>query len=217
MRCSLCEKARARRACPALGRDICTVCCGTKRVVEISCPPGCVYLASSRSHPPAVVRRQHDRDLGFLAPVVAGLSEDQIRLFFSMIVFIDAHKPGDLAALRDADVVEAAAAMASTLETAARGLIYEHRPQSYPAARLAAELKGFVGSAARESRLRDEQVAAALRRIERAARDASGALDGGEGAFMQLSARTARNMAGVLPDAGAGPREGAAASPIIIT
>src|SRR5262245_27935296 len=62
VRCPLCGERRARRACPALGKLICAVCCGTKRLVEIRCPSDCSYLASAREHPAAVVVRQQQHD-----------------------------------------------------------------------------------------------------------------------------------------------------------
>ena len=80
--CPLCERRRARRACPALGHQICAVCCGTKRVTEITCPPDCGYLASAKTHPPAALQRQQERDAQFVLPVIRGLSERQYQLFF---------------------------------------------------------------------------------------------------------------------------------------
>ena len=53
MTCPLCGARKARRACPGVGRDICAVCCGTKRLVEIRCPATCGYLQSARVHPAA--------------------------------------------------------------------------------------------------------------------------------------------------------------------
>ena len=41
-------------------------------------------------------------------------------------------------------VAEAAASVASTLETAARGVIYEHVPQSLPSQRLAADMRAML-------------------------------------------------------------------------
>ena len=73
MTCSLCGQRKARRACPALGRQICAVCCGTKRLTEIKCPSDCAYLVSSHEHPPAVVIRQHQRDVRAVRPVPAQL------------------------------------------------------------------------------------------------------------------------------------------------
>ncbi|HYT73137.1 MAG TPA: hypothetical protein VEL79_00190, partial [Vicinamibacterales bacterium] len=59
--CVLCSARAAKRACPALGREICPSCCATKRLVEIACPPDCGYLSAARAHPAAVVQRQQDR------------------------------------------------------------------------------------------------------------------------------------------------------------
>ncbi|SVD73437.1 uncharacterized protein METZ01_LOCUS426291, partial [marine metagenome] len=64
-RCPRCKRRLPRRKCPALGYQICAVCCGTKRLVEINCPSDCGYLASSKAHPPAVVQRQQERDIIF--------------------------------------------------------------------------------------------------------------------------------------------------------
>ena len=48
--CPLCESRQPKRFCPAKGVDICSVCCGTKREVEIDCPSDCVYLQSGREY-----------------------------------------------------------------------------------------------------------------------------------------------------------------------
>ena len=49
-KCSLCETRRPRRNCPALGKDICTQCCGSKREVTVDCPIDCAYLVEGRNH-----------------------------------------------------------------------------------------------------------------------------------------------------------------------
>src|SRR5690349_21016564 len=77
MTCSLCGTRKARRSCPALGRMICPVCCGTKRLKEINCPPTCSYLGNAEAHPPAVVQRQRERDLPMLVQMIEGLSAQQ--------------------------------------------------------------------------------------------------------------------------------------------
>src|SRR5687768_753790 len=141
MLCPLCRTRKARRACPALGQTICAVCCGTKRLTEIACPADCVYLASAREHPAAVVRRQQERDVAVLLPTIQHLTERQYQLFFLLQTVIARHKPEGFARLVDDDVAEAAGALAATLETASRGLIYEHTTQSVVAHRLVAEMK----------------------------------------------------------------------------
>ncbi|HSU55465.1 MAG TPA: hypothetical protein VLT36_15525, partial [Candidatus Dormibacteraeota bacterium] len=42
--CKICQKRRARRFCPAVSGDICTICCGTEREVSLTCPLNCEYL-----------------------------------------------------------------------------------------------------------------------------------------------------------------------------
>ena len=117
------------------------MCCATKRLVEIKCPSDCPYLASAREHPAAVVRRQQERDGAALLPTIRHLTERQYQLFFLFQTQVSRHKPEGFARLVDDDVAEAALACAATLETAARGVIYEHAPQSLPAQTLATELR----------------------------------------------------------------------------
>jgi hypothetical protein len=106
MLCPVCHQRKAKRACPALGKQICAVCCGTKRLTEIACPPDCGYLSTARTH----------------------------------------------------------------LETAAKGIVYEHQPSSLLAARLMAELKGVVDEVVKNAGSALERDAAvALRRLEQAA------------------------------------------------
>ena len=66
MVCPVCGQRKARRECPALRQTICTVCCATKRLVEINCPSECPHLASAREHPAAAVRRRQERDVAVL-------------------------------------------------------------------------------------------------------------------------------------------------------
>jgi hypothetical protein len=84
MVCPLCGLRRARRACPALGKQICAVCCGTKRLVEIQCPSDCVYLAVSREHPPAAVVRGAAR----YQLLVASSAIEEGQLFFLIDAFL---------------------------------------------------------------------------------------------------------------------------------
>ena len=171
MLCPVCNQRKAKRSCPALGKHICTVCCGTKRIVEINCPPDCGYLASSRTHPPAVVQRQQEMDRAMLLPLLQGLSERQARIFL-MLAGVTARHQGDvLQRLVDEDILQAAGALAATLETSSRGIVYEHRPASLAAARLMSELKALVEDAAKNTgSVVERDAAIALRRIEHAAK-----------------------------------------------
>src|SRR5947208_7808102 len=59
--CPLCSSRPAKRYCPAVADQICPVCCGTKREIEIDCPGACPYLKASRSY--EAEKRVPDPDL----------------------------------------------------------------------------------------------------------------------------------------------------------
>jgi hypothetical protein len=171
MLCRLCGQRRARRACPALGHDICTVCCGTKRQVEIHCPADCPHLTAAREHPPAAALRQRQQDLDVALLLVRDFNQRQSQIFFLVATFLVRYQPPELHQLLDADVAEAATALAATYETAMRGVIYEHQATTVAGARLAAALKPLLQEAGQGGGTSFERDAAVvLRRIEDVAR-----------------------------------------------
>lgn len=173
MTCPLCSARKARRSCPALGQAICAVCCGTKRLVEIRCPADCGYLASARDHPPAATVRQQERDLSLLVQLTRDLNERQSQLLVALTTFLASYRPDDLQSLIDEDVADAAGALAATFETASRGVIYDHRPASLPAGRLASRLRTVILEIAPKhgSTPFERDAAGVLRRIEGAVRE----------------------------------------------
>ena len=192
--CPLCRRRRPRRACPALGHQICAVCCGTKRLREIRCPSDCTYLVSARTHPPAVVQRQQERDARFLLPVIDGLGRRQYQLFFVVQATIQRLAETDELPVNDDVVRDTAQALAATFETASKGIIFEHRPSSLPAERLARELKPLLeGKDGRGPVASERDLAEVLRRVERAATDARKTLDGGTHAYLDLVGRLMRS------------------------
>jgi hypothetical protein len=150
MTCPLCNSRPAKRQCPALGQQICAVCCATKRLVEIRCPADCGYLSSSRKHPAAAVKRQHEHDVMLLMPAMSELTDRQSRFFFLFQSIVARHPIDALRPLVDADVAEAANSVGRTLDTASRGVIYESTPQSLTAQELAAELRRAFDQVAAE-------------------------------------------------------------------
>jgi hypothetical protein len=183
-KCPVCRDRRPKRSCPALQQTICTVCCATKRLVEINCPADCVYLSAAKAHPPAVVQRRQERDLGFLLPLVSDLTETQYRLAVLLQSITVKHAGQAAPPLLDVDVAEGAAAAASTLETARKGIIYEHQAVSVPAQRLTDEYGRIVAelikqNASQQARV-ERDAAVALRKIEAGARAAEKALAGDE-------------------------------------
>lgn len=189
MLCPSCGQRKARRACPALAQTICPVCCGTKRLAEIQCPADCRYLSSAREHPAAIVRRRQERDVSRLLPTIRHLTERQYQLFFLLHSLIARHKPPGLTRLVDSDIAEAAGALAATLETAGRGVIYEHSPQTPPARALAGEIKTMLAQMREQgATIYDGETVIVLRAIERGAREVK-TPDGGDAAYAELVAR----------------------------
>jgi len=141
-------------------------------------------LSSAKSHPPAVVQRRQERDVGFLLPLVSDLTETQYRLVVLFQSVTIKHADQAVPALLDVDVAEGAAAAASTLETAGKGIIYEHQAVSVPAQRLTAEYSRVVSELIAQNTSQQSRVerdsAIALRKIEAGARAAGRALIGDE-------------------------------------
>jgi hypothetical protein len=191
--CPLCGQRKARRACPALREQICPVCCGTKRLVEIACPGDCPYLASARQHPPAAAVRQQQGDLSTFVHAMRDLNERQSRLFFLLATFLVRYQPPELHPLLDEDIADAMAALAATYETAARGVIYEHRPGSLSAERLTSGLKPVLAEAGQTGGTSFQRDAAVvLRRVEVAAREVIGTAHDNRRQFLDLIRRVVR-------------------------
>jgi hypothetical protein len=188
MICRLCGVRKARRGCPALGEPICAVCCGTKRLVEIRCPSDCPWLASAREHPAAAVMRQQQRDVAIFVQATRDLSEGQSQLLLFVLTFLSRYQPAELDRLADGDVAEATRALAATYETAARGVIYEHRPASLPAERLMTALKAAIVEAGRTGSAFERDAAVVLKRVGEAVAAVQAEQDDGR-PFLDLLAR----------------------------
>lgn len=210
MTCPLCRQRKAKRQCPALQQSICPVCCATKRVTEIACPETCGYLTAGRDHPAASVKRQQERDVSALLPSMEGLNERQQQIYFLFLSVLVAPTPGDLATPADDDVAEAASAAAATLETAARGLIYEHSPQSVPAQRLTTGFLTLLARIRQEgTTVYDREAAAVLRSMERGAKETRTRAGGDDPATAYLTLIKRLLMVGPkAPKAGTSARMG---------
>ena len=187
--CPACGLRKGRRECPALGQAICAFCCGTKRLTEIQCPGDCGYLASAREHPAAVVRRRQERDVATLLPAIRHLTERQYQLFFLFHTLVARHVPEGFSRLTDDDLADAAGTFAATLETASRGVIYEHPPQSVVAQRLITEMKTLLAQMKEQGATAyDREIAIVLRSIEQGAREIRN-VSPGETAYLDLVGR----------------------------
>ena len=190
MACQLCQKRPAKRGCPALGHDICTVCCATKRLVEIQCTEDCRYLEAGQRHPAAVVKRQIDRDVTLLMASVGRLSEQQLQLFFLLQSMVLSYKPDGLARLVDSDVALAAGALAGSIESASKGVIFEEATTSVVAEGLRRAIKPVLEEITKNSGARAErEVAIVLRAMERGAKHEGGHIPDGDSTYLELVGR----------------------------
>jgi len=130
--------------------------------------------------------------MALVVPGLTGLSVAQQQLFLLALPLVDRFKGEGLDAAVDSDVADAASTLAASYETAARGVIYEHRADTAPARRLAAEIKTVFEALGRDrpSGFASE-AAQVLRRIEERVRDVHAAGGDQRHGFLDLVARVA--------------------------
>jgi hypothetical protein len=150
--CKRCGQRRAKRACPALHADICSICCGTEREVSISCPLECEYLreAHSREKPlPVDTKDAAHKDIVVSEEFIGEHEEILVFLIYSLLNS-SLRTPGAV----DTDALEALEASIKTFRTAESGLIYESRAGNTVAA---AVQKMFMESLADYRKIREER------------------------------------------------------------
>ena len=107
--------------------------------------------------------------------------------------FLMRYRPPDLTSLVDEDIAEAASALASTFETAARGVIYEHRPGWLTAERLSGALKPLLAEAGKGAGSAfDRDAAVVLRRVEESVRDGTALDPSNRRAYLDFLGRVLR-------------------------
>ena len=141
MSCPLCQQRKGKRACPAQGELICTLCCGTKRQVLVACPADCAYLTGA--HAPAWEREtEKRRDSRRLAPYLEGLSAGATRVFLITLAGLAAIRKRRPEAT-DSSLLAALTALRKTVETRTRGILYQHPPENLEAADLVQDLRSL--------------------------------------------------------------------------
>ncbi len=125
--CPLCSSRAGKRYCPAIAEQICAVCCGTKREIEIDCPSFCSYLKASRSYEldkplpdPEVTAKVHQYDMRFFEQyhqVLDSLTNGIIEEHLSS------------RSLVDNDVLEVFNCLKTTMKTLSSGIYYESLPE----------------------------------------------------------------------------------------
>jgi hypothetical protein len=204
MSCPLCRKRRGKRACPARGEAICSQCCGTKRRVEIDCPPDCAYLDGSHAGSWEGRSADRDRDARRVGPFLEGLSEAQGRLVLLSLVGVTAIR-ARRRELDDRLLLEAVQALRKTVETREKGILYEHPAADARAQALAHELGELFLAKDAEGRSHapsDRDLGEALGRLERAVAATLREAESGH-AFLDSATRLAARLG---PPPGTRPR-----------
>ncbi len=143
MVCTICQKAKAKRYCPAKAEHICAVCCGTEREVTIDCPSDCPHLVASRHYG----KSHHEIDWASVPfpdeKISREVSESSSELYAALSFIISSfarEHPG----LADPDVAASLRALAGTYQTLAKGILYESPPEHRMQRELYDELKQGV-------------------------------------------------------------------------
>lgn len=114
--------------------------------------------------------------MAYLIPRIADLSETQYRILLMAQAVIVQHAKQAMPAPLDTDVADGVASVAATLETAGKGIIYEHRATAIPAQRVAdavsASIEDLVKRVGADGARLERDAARGLRALERTVREA---------------------------------------------
>ena len=164
--CSICERRKGKRTCPAKGAKICPQCCGEHRERTLDCPFSCTYLQQAHQTEPVGFPPEETpyRDVRLDDPFLRDHS-DLIAACARGAALAIQQSDGAL----DSDAKQALDALVETYQTLAKGILYESRPQS-PYARTMVETVRESAEAFRTqeteqtgiTRTRDEDVLKAL-------------------------------------------------------
>ena len=150
MPCAICELRRAKRFCPGVRGDICTICCGIEREVTVACPLDCEYLRDARRHEkPALI------DSASVPHQDIRVSEKFLEENEALLVFLGASLGAaaiETTGVSDRDVHDALEALIRTYRTLQSGVYYETRPDNA----LARPLFDRIQSAVQEFRTEEQ-------------------------------------------------------------
>jgi hypothetical protein len=141
-RCPLCSERPAKRYCPAKETHICSVCCGTKREVEIECPAACPHLQVGRAYESE--KRPVDPTL---SARIQNLGEDFVRRFSWVMDVLCTEVLVEYRTsqwLLDSDVIEAYKALGQSFKTLDSGIYYDSLPENAVQRSLYSRLKGTL-------------------------------------------------------------------------
>jgi len=131
--CSICEKRKEKRFCPAIHGRICPQCCGEQREVTLDCPTDCVYLQQAREHEkPRGVADVNPADIFLQVEVGDEFLYRHEHLIMGLTYALAKSVRADRS-LKDADLIAALSALAKTWETLVNSGLHYEAPLANPA------------------------------------------------------------------------------------
>jgi hypothetical protein len=145
MKCVLCERKKAKRFCPAKNLQICALCCGTKRILEIDCPETCGYLSAGRKRETEdYQKRLQKMDFSKQAKCRKALSQYQdVIAHLEYAISRERLLSRDL---KDKDVARAVDVLLDTYRTEDKGILYEKTLEDFRIEPLRHELRKIIES-----------------------------------------------------------------------
>lgn len=129
-KCTLCNKRKAKRYCPAKRESICPVCCGEKRGVEINCPLDCQYYVEGQKHLQKKIMHQRIKKEGAGSYVRRAELYSRNPEIFYVIEKAIAQSYRENKNIQDRDLVSSLELIKKTLESEKKGLIYQHQNEN---------------------------------------------------------------------------------------
>lgn len=140
--CAICGVRKARRSCPGVKGEICSICCGTEREQSIDCPLDCEHLRLAHEH-----ESKTEQPKGDLPDPDIDVDEDFLGKYEWVLIvlgssLIDAWN--EAPASTDYDAAEALGSLVQTFRAGRSGLIVEEALVNPYAARMAEAYRARV-------------------------------------------------------------------------
>lgn len=130
MKCILCELRKAKRYCPAKKMQICAVCCGEKRGVEINCPLDCPYYVEGQKYQQEKITRQRVKKEGVQSYIRRAELYNKYPEIFAKIELVLVGTFRTDGRLRNEEVAGALELVIKTLDTEKKGVLYNYMSES---------------------------------------------------------------------------------------
>jgi len=143
--CSICEKRKEKRFCPAVHGRICPQCCGEQREVTLDCPSDCIYLQQAREQEkPRSIGELDQTSLFPKVEIGDQFLYEQKHLILGLSYSL-ARSARSAHGVHDSDLMAALTSLAKSYETlASSGLHYETPVTNLTHQAIASEIQKMI-------------------------------------------------------------------------